>query len=106
MKTVILRMMPYALFLGMAFAAPTTASAQSVNGYNATMAKAFDAPRNDILEGTMWRCVGDSCTGADEGQRPTYICRQVVRKFGPVTNFASKKGALSASDLAKCNGVK
>jgi hypothetical protein len=106
MKTVLLRLLPYAIFLGLSAASSAPLFATVPASYTATMAKAIDAPRNDIIEGTMWRCAMDSCTGADEGQRPSYICRQVVRKFGAVTRFTSSKGELTASELAKCNAVK
>jgi hypothetical protein len=106
MKTVFLRMLPYAIFLGLSAASPSPLFAAAPASYSATMAKTTDTPRSDIVEGTMWRCTTDICTGADEGQRPSYICRQVMRKFGPVARFSSSKGELTAAELAKCNALK
>ncbi len=77
MKTMFSRLLPYAFILttGLhvsdAMAAPL--AAPSAAGFVVTLAKAVDAPSSAILDGAMWRCVGDSCKAVDEYQRPQFI---------------------------------
>lgn len=88
------------------FTATTARAASQRDSYVATLGTPLDAPRAEILDGVLWRCAGDTCRGARDGERPRITCARVVRKFGPVTRFSSGKGDLPPKELARCNGVK
>jgi hypothetical protein len=85
------------------FHATTAQAATQRSGYSAALSAPLDAPRREIIRGTLWKCEGDRCTASGQGSRPVMLCARVVKKFGTVTRFAAPEGELSAEDLAKCN---
>lgn len=84
-------------------AAPAQAAARSTL-HVASLAAPLAEPKREIVDGTLWRCEGDRCTGAVEGSRPVRVCGRVAKKFGEVARFTSPEGELAAEDLARCNG--
>ncbi len=93
------------LALCAAFAA-APALAQVPAATRAVLADASRAPtRATILDGASWRCEGQTCTAAGGSNQPApRACRRVVARFGAVTEFSYKGVALSADELAVCNG--
>lgn len=94
-----------ALALALPALAPTTAEAAPRAGgaYSATLAAPLEQPRAEIVDGVMWRCTQDRCTGARQASRPVRTCARIARRFGPVARFAAPEGDLSTEDLARCN---
>lgn len=82
---------------------PGTATAAAPARYSASLMTALAEPKQAILNESLWKCAGDSCSAPDLGGRPTLVCQQVARKFGPIAAFTSAGGALSADELTKCN---
>lgn len=71
--------------------------------YVATLAAPLSEPRQDVLDGALWKCVGDRCSAAAEGSRPVLVCGRVARKFGEVARFTAPEGDLAPEALARCN---
>jgi hypothetical protein len=67
------------------------------------LAAPLAAPRQEILDGVLWKCAGARCTAPADGSRPALACARVARRFGPVARFAAPAGELAAEDLARCN---
>ncbi len=85
--------------------AQTTAPAPAV----ATQAILIDAARapagRTIIDGANWRCEGATCTATGGANQPaTRACRRVVARFGAVSAFTYRGAALTAEQLAACNG--
>ena len=86
------------------FTATTTpASAQTVRGYTATLANKLEAPKRSVLNGAIWSCKEQTCSGGDGGSSAVNTCIRVVKEFGPLSQFVTPKGDLAADKLAKCN---
>jgi hypothetical protein len=81
----------------------TTSVAQAAGAYSAKLAAPLAEARQEILNGAVWKCQGDSCTGTDNGSSPINNCARVARKFGRVASFASPRGELPAEQLERCN---
>lgn len=81
------------------------AQAQTSAAYTAKLATALEAPVRKVVNGAVWNCTGDSCTGRSDGSAAVNTCARVVQAFGPVTLFATPKGELSADKLARCNAA-
>jgi hypothetical protein len=114
MSTALLRPLPRTLFTALLALAGTLASfavtttplhAAARGAYTVTLAAPLAKPRQEILDGTMWRCTADRCGAPVDGERAVSICGKVARKFGPVAQFATPQGELSAEDLARCNAA-
>ena len=73
--------------------------------YNAALATPLAAPRQQIVEGVLWKCAAGQCSGAADGSRPVLVCQRVVRTFGPVSRFTTPAGELSGEELQRCNGA-
>lgn len=56
-----------------------------------------------ITDGIAWKCEGSTCSAAKGNSRDAIVCARLVKKVGPLTGFASRKGALEGDDLARCN---
>ncbi len=71
-----------------------------------TLADASKAPAGrTILDGATWRCEGAECTATGGAAQPaTRACRRAAQRLGPVTAFVWKGVALSAAEIATCNG--
>ena len=73
--------------------------------YTAQLSTAVEAPARKGVNGVVWNCTGDTCTGPVDGARPLNTCAKVVKAFGPVASFTGPKGELSAEDLQTCNAA-
>ena len=87
------------------FSATTTPADAAATRYSAKLTAAVEAPARKVVNGVLWNCAGDTCTGAVDGARPLNTCVKVVKAFGPVTTFATPKGELSADDVQSCNAA-
>ena len=86
------------------FAATTTpAHAGGIERYQAQLSAALETPKSKIVNGVVWNCSGNACTGAVDGARPINTCVKVAKAFGPLTSFTGPKGGFSADELAQCN---
>lgn len=84
------------------FAVPAAAAAPAP-AFRAVLVSPVAQPRQEIVDGVVWRCEGTQCTGGKSGSRPVIVCGRFVQKFGPVASFAHAKGELDAEALARCN---
>jgi hypothetical protein len=87
------------------FAATTTPAQAGAAGYTAKLSTALSAPKQKVVNGVVWSCTGDSCSGPVDGARALNTCFQVVKNFGQVSSFATPKGELSAEELQRCNAA-
>jgi len=81
------------------------ARAQTQSPASATLASPTETERL-IVNDTLWRCAGTTCTGPGGGGRvgDHQACRDLARKAGAVAAYTSVRGTLSADDLTRCNG--
>ena len=95
-----------ALSLGLAagLIALVPGHAMAGSTYSATLAAPLASPKQDIVNGVLWKCTGDRCTAPDQGSRPALVCQKVAKHFGEVAAFTSPGVALTGEALAKCNG--
>lgn len=84
-------------------ATTTNAHAAGVDRYQAQLSTALQAPEAKIINGVVWNCKGDACSGEIDGSRSIYTCIKVAKAFGPLAAFSGPKGAFSAEELAECN---
>lgn len=95
-----------ALFGTVASFSATVSPAQAAGQrYTAKLTTALEAPAKKVVNGVMWHCAGDTCTGAVDGARALNTCVKVAKAFGPVTAFVTPKGELSADDVQSCNAA-
>ncbi|MBN8501975.1 MAG: hypothetical protein J0M19_12575 [Sphingomonadales bacterium] len=87
------------------FGATVSPAEAAAARYTAKLSTALEAPAKKVVNGVVWNCKGDTCTGAVDGARPLNTCAKVVKAFGPVSTFATPKGELSAEDLQSCNAA-
>lgn len=73
--------------------------------YTAKLQAAVAAPARKVINGVVWNCAGDTCSGPVDGARPLNTCTRVVKAFGAVASFTTPKGDLAAEDLQACNGA-
>ena len=81
-------------------------AAQAATGgtyYRATLAAPLTEPRKEILNGVVWSCAGDSCTGTKSGSRPVIVCGRLAHHVGEVASFTAAETTLEADALAACN---
>lgn len=109
MSTVIVRSLSRAA-LAVSFILAGTAvipasAAPRADVYVASLAAPLAQPREDIIDGVLWKCAGDRCSAPAKGSRPVLVCGRVARKFGEVSRFTSPQGELSTEELARCNGT-
>ncbi len=83
----------------------TPVSAQTAKPYTATLASPVEAPKKVILNGAIWSCKEQTCTGDVNGSSPVNACIRIVKEFGPLSAFVTPKGDLAADKLAKCNAA-
>lgn len=74
-------------------------------GYTAKLAAPLAAPASKVVNGVVWKCNADSCSGPVDGARPVNTCTKVAKTFGQVSQFATPKGEFSAEDLQRCNAA-
>lgn len=94
------------LALAGAFAglAPAPVFAQG-NGafYRAELASPLTSPRKEVLNGIIWNCADNACTGTKGGSRAELECARLAAKVGPIASFAKGDAALDEDALARCN---
>ncbi|MET0587127.1 MAG: hypothetical protein ABWZ75_01280 [Novosphingobium sp.] len=107
MPTVTARRLSAAVFaasLALAGVVSSPAHAAPRGGsYVASLSAPLAEPREDIIDGALWKCTGDRCSAPAKGSRPVVVCGRVAKKFGAVARFTSPLGELSAEELARCN---
>jgi hypothetical protein len=81
-----------------------TAQAAPRGSYVAALATPLPAPRQEIVEGILWKCAGERCAAPSEGSRPVLVCQRVARTFGTIARFTTPNGNLSSEELSRCNG--
>lgn len=84
------------------FAGTAAAAAESGAFYRAELA-APASQQTIITDGIAWKCEGSTCSAAKGNSRDAIVCARLVKKVGPLTGFASRKGTLEGDDLARCN---
>ena len=84
------------------FTATTVEARSTTVAYSAELQAPVEAGR-EIIKGTVIRCEGTKCIGAQSSSSPRSICAKLVDKFGPVASFSYKGEAFDAEELAKCN---
>jgi hypothetical protein len=87
------------------FSATVSPAEAAAPRYTAKLSTALEAPAKKVVNGVVWNCAADTCTGAVDGARPLNTCAKVVKAFGTVSTFATPKGELSAEDLQSCNAA-
>lgn len=85
------------------FAVTTSPAHAATGGYSVSLAAPLEAPRQEIINGVLWRCEGSSCVAAADGSSPANACARVVKKFGAVASFAAGGRELAADKLQRCN---
>jgi uncharacterized membrane protein len=74
-------------------------------GSVASLAVRLEAPRQVIINETLWKCAADRCTTSIDTSRPARSCSRLAKKIGPFTSFATPQGEFSAEDLQRCNAA-
>lgn len=90
-----------ALVLGSALG-PAQAAPRGI--YVVALAAPLARPRQEIVDGVLWKCAGERCAAASEGSRALLVCQRVAKIFGAVARFTMPNGELSSEDLSRCNG--
>lgn len=110
MNTVFSRPLPRAIAMGAfalsAFAAATVpaTAAPRAGLYSVTLAAPLAAPKQEIINGNVWKCAESRCSARADGARALFVCQTLVRKIGPVASFSAPQGPLSEEDVRRCNG--
>jgi hypothetical protein len=80
-------------------------AAQASVPITATLAAPLASPSSFVAGGAMWRCEGTTCVAASADRTTLSVgtCRQVVRRAGRVTAFASPQRSLDDDKLVRCN---
>jgi hypothetical protein len=89
--------------LGLALAPLGVAAQGEGPHFRAQMAAAAPQARN-VAGGVVWRCAETSCTAPRTGTRPLRMCRELRNELGQIVSFEVAGVALTAEDLARCNG--
>ncbi len=89
------------------FAATTSPAQGAARGgaYVASLAHPLEAPKQQILDGALWRCEGSTCSAPASGGRAVLACNRIARTFGEVARFETPRGELTAEDLTRCNAA-
>jgi hypothetical protein len=83
-------------------AAPAQAAPRS-GSTTASLAAPLAQPRQQILNGVLWKCAGERCTAPADGSRAVVSCQRVARTFGTVASFVTPAGAITPEELTRCN---
>ncbi len=82
--------------------AGSPAQAQPSSGYQLTTISAPTA-ETVIVNDTVWKCSGATCTAREAGSRPAIVCAQAARRIGKVASFTALGTIFDADALTKCN---
>lgn len=93
-----------ALTLALGLAVAPGASAQGDGPHFRAQLAAPSAQARPAAGGVVWRCAETSCTAPRTGARPLRMCRELKQSVGQIVSFEVAGAALSAEDLARCNG--
>lgn len=93
-----------ALALALGLAVAPGASAQGEGPHFRAQLAAPSAQARLAAGGVVWRCAETSCTAPRTGTRPLRMCRELKQSVGQIVSFEVAGAALSADDLARCNG--
>lgn len=74
--------------------------------YALVLASPLAEPRQEIVDGLLWKCAGEQCSAPAQGGRAVTACGRVARKIGPVVRFAAPQGELTSEELARCNAAR
>lgn len=74
---------------------------------SATLDVPLPEARSVVAGGAVWRCEGTTCVAgsADRTTMSVDACKQLVRRVGRVTGFASQLRSLDEATLERCNAV-
>ena len=86
-----------------ALVAPAPTHAADAPHFSITLAEPAK-DRVTIIRGVAWVCSDTSCVAQKTSRRPASACKRAVRKLGEITAFAVQGEAMSAEELAACNG--
>ena len=93
-----------ALALALGFAAAPGASAQGEGAHFRAQLAATPAQARAIAGGVVWHCADTACAAPRSPARPLRVCSDLRRELGQVVSFEVAGRALSAEELARCNG--
>ena len=85
-------------------AASVTAAQEPAGPYFSAQLALPTTQGQAIAGGVLFKCEGSTCNGPRSGDRPLRVCSELRRKVGTISSFAANGEALSADDLARCNG--
>lgn len=91
------------LGLGLSLA-PLPVSAQGEGAHFRAQLASPASEARTMAGGVIWRCTDTSCTAPRTGARALRMCRDLQREVGRILSFEVAGTALSADDLARCNG--
>jgi hypothetical protein len=91
----------------LAAALPQLAFADQVPPAEAKLATPAAEPRKVTIDGRIWRCEGDLCKGAEQGntQPAKRECAKVAKVLGPIVAYKDGKKDLAEADVAACNAA-
>lgn len=95
-------------FSAIAFAFAGVAAAASANATVFTLK--LDTPKAEaqqiVVDGYLWSCEGDTCSATLNRKKATVrTCQKAAREIGTFASFENENGALSESQLEKCNSA-
>lgn len=94
------------VYTGATFGIATSGAPLNAAGtpyYSATLTAPAGEARA-VAGGIAWTCEGATCVAGKASARPLRICRGLNRKFGEIATFKVEGEAITAEELAKCNG--
>lgn len=103
LRHVLSRTLVAGLLLGLSLPAQAT---RAPGTFTAELAAPVGEARRELLGEQSWRCAETHCSARFDGAHPLRTCARVAQIFGPVAGFSSPAGALSAEQIARCNGAK
>lgn len=76
---------------------------------DAVFSVTLDAPAQEsriIAQNAVWTCADDTCVARPNHSVSVRACRQLARELGGarITAYGSDQQALTADELARCNG--
>jgi hypothetical protein len=102
--------LPLAAMAALSFAVAAPGAAMARGQAEAILAQPASAVARPMIEAERWRCRGAACrgpvnliTGRLDGPLALSICRDLVRKAGPVRELRLGAAVMPARLLAECN---
>lgn len=90
----------------LALACAAGAASAQTDFAQATLAQPVAKPVQVIAGGAVWACEGSACTAPSTSDRTLSVrsCKELAKQAGAVTTYRVERHALSADEVAKCNG--